>query len=108
FDLNVGATDNLGYADNLFGFDKSRVGFYNSLTKNRKFVLKTQVRYEVNIGERYEFFQAATLGGNNGLRGYREERFTGKSFLVGGADLRYSLPTVKIGLYPLDIGIYGG
>lgn len=108
FDLNVGATENLGYAENFFGYVKSRIGFYNSLFKNRKIVLKTNVRYEVNIGERYEFYQAATLGGNNGLRGFREERFTGKSFLVGSADLRYSLPTIKIGLYPLDIGIYGG
>lgn len=108
FDLNVGATDNLEQMEDLFGFVKTRIGFYNSLVKNRKLVLKTNLRYEVNIGERYQFYQASNLGGDNGLRGYREQRFTGKAFLVGNADLRYNLPSLKIGLYPLQIGILGG
>lgn len=108
FDLNVGATDNLKETENVFGFIKTRVGFYNSLVRNRKLVLKTNVRYQVNLGQKYQFYQAANLGGNNGLRGFREQRFTGKSLLVGNADLRYSFPTFKIGLYPLQIGIYGG
>ena len=108
FDLNVGVTDNFERLDDVFGFVKSRIGFYNSLIQNSNIVLKTDVRYQVNIGENYQFYQAANLGGDNGLRGYREQRFTGKSFLVGNADLRYSLPDFKIGLYPLQIGIYTG
>ncbi len=108
FDLNVGGTDSFRNTEDIFGFIKSRVGFYNSLIRNRKLVLKTNVRYQVNIGERYQFYQAANLGGDNGLRGYREQRFTGKSFLVGNADLRFSLPSFNIGLYPLQTGIYGG
>lgn len=108
FDLNVGATDNFEEMENLFGFIKTRLGFYNSLVKSEKLVLKTNLRYEVNIGERYQFYQAANLGGDNGLRGYREQRFTGKSFLVGNADLRYSFPEFKLGLRPMQIGIFGG
>jgi outer membrane protein assembly factor BamA len=108
FDLNVGATDNLRDTDAVFGFIKTRLGFYNSLVKNRKLVLKTNVRYQFNIGQRFQFYQAATLGGDNGLRGFREQRFSGKSFLVGSADLRYSLPSFKIGLIPIQTGIYGG
>ena len=108
FDLNAGATDQLDDTDKVYGFIKSRIGFYNSLVKNRKLVLRTNIRYQVNIGENYQFYQAASLGGDNGLRGFREQRFTGKSFLVGNADLRYSFPTFKIGLYPLQIGVFGG
>lgn len=108
FDLNVGATDNLQYSNQAFGFIKSRIGFYNALEKSRKLVLKTNFRYQVNIGSRYQFYQAATLGGENGLRGFREQRFTGKTFLVGSADLRYSLPKFKIRLVPLQMGVYGG
>ncbi|WGF92234.1 metallophosphoesterase [Aequorivita marisscotiae] len=108
FDLNLGLTDNLEAMDNLFGYLKTRLGFYNSLIRNRTLVLKTNLKYEYNIGEKYQFYQAANLGGNNGLRGYREQRFTGKSFLVGSADLRYSLPKFKIGLIPFQVGIYGG
>lgn len=108
FDLNVGATESFKNTEDVFGFVKTRVGFYNSIFRNKKLVLKTNVRYQVNIGERYQFYHAANLGGDNGLRGYRNQRFTGKTFLVGNADLRYTLPSFKIGLYPLQTGIYGG
>lgn len=108
FDLNVGVTDNLEDMDEVFGFLKTRLGFYNTLVTSRKLVLKTNLRYQVNFSDNYQFYQAPSLGGNNGLRGFREHRFTGKSFLVGGADLRYSFPTLKIGLLPFRTGIYAG
>lgn len=108
FDLDVGITDNLEDMDKVFGFIKTRIGFYNTLVRSRKLILKTNLNYEVNLGDNYQFYQAPSLGGNNGLRGYREQRFTGKSFLIGSADLRYSLPSFKIGLRPFQMGIYGG
>ncbi len=108
FDLNIGITDNLTDTDDVFGFIKSRLGFYNTLVRNRTLVLKTNVNYHQNIGNKYQFFQAANLGGDTGLRGYREQRFTGKSFLVGSADVRYSLPKFKVGLIPLQTGIFIG
>ena len=108
FYLNVGGTSNVEESDELFGFLKSRVGFYNTLVKNRTLVLKTTAHYQLNIGDKYQFYQAANLGGDNGLRGYREQRFMGKSFLMGSADLRYSLPKFKIGMIPLQTGIYIG
>src|SRR5690606_32808167 len=108
FDLNLGATDNLEDMDEVFGYLKSRIGFYNRLGKNTGLVLKTNVNYKVNMGRNYQFYQAANLGGDNGLRGCREQRFSGKSFLVGNADVRYGLPTFKIGLIPIQTGIFGG
>ena len=108
FDLNVGITDNLEDMDKLYGFIKTRIGFYNALIRSRKLILKTNVNYEVNLGENYQFYQAPSLGGDNGLRGFREQRFTGKSFLNGSADLRYSLPSFKIRLRPFQTGIYIG
>lgn len=108
FDLNIGATDNLEHMDQVFGYLKTRIGFYNTLVRNRTLVLKTLLNYQTNIGSEYRFYQAANLGGNNGLRGYREQRFTGKSFLVGSADLRYSFPKFKLGLIQFQTGIYGG
>lgn len=108
FDLIAGATDNLEHTKQWFGYIKSRVGFYNSLIRSKKLVLMTNFRYQTNIGNNYRFYQAASLGGENGLRGFREQRFSGKSMLVGSADLRYSFPSLKINLYPLQVGIYGG
>ena len=55
FDLNVGITDNVEDWEAVFGFIKSRVGFYNALVKNRTLVLKTTVNYQLNIGDKYLF-----------------------------------------------------
>ena len=84
------------------------MGFYNALTRNRKLVLKTRVDAHINIGTDYEFYQAATLGADSGLRGYRFERYSGKSSFGTGADLRYSFDTVKTSFLPFQLGVYGG
>ncbi|PVW15773.1 metallophosphoesterase [Marixanthomonas spongiae] len=108
FDLNTGVTGNVNNLKRVFGFLKTRLGFYNSLTTNKKWVLKTNIRAKFNFGNQFEFYQAVQLGGNTGLRGFREERFSGKSALVGSADLRYSFNEFKLGLIPIQIGLYTG
>ncbi len=108
FDLNVGVTDNFKDVERIFGFLNTRIGFYNSLESTEKLVLKTNVQSQLNFGNRFDFYQAVNLGGANGLRGYREERFSGKSSLVGSADVRYSFNEFKIELFPVQIGLYAG
>ncbi len=108
FDLNLGIKDNFRESERLFGYLKTRLGFYNVLEKSRHLVLKTNLKYQTNLGERYEFYQAVNLGGESGLRGFREERFSGKSSLVASGDLRYGFDEFKIGLFPIQIGVYGG
>ncbi len=108
FDLNAGVTDNFRETERFYGFLKTRLGFYNVLERSRHLVLKSNLKYETNIGGKYEFYQAANLGGESGLRGFREERFSGKSALVASGDLRYGFNEFKIGLFPIQIGIYGG
>jgi Calcineurin-like phosphoesterase len=108
FDLNAGVTDNLGDIERFFGFVNTRIGFYNSLVPNEKLVLKTNVQSQFNFGNRFDFHQAVYLGGDNGLRGFRRERFAGKSSLVGSADVRYSFNEFKIELFPIQIGVYAG
>ena len=71
-------------------------------------VLKTDLRTQIRIGDELVFYQASNIGGNNGLRGFRTERFTGKNSLVGSADVRYSFPSFKTNILPLQIGIFGG
>jgi hemolysin activation/secretion protein len=108
FDFNPGITTNVKGVYRTFGYLNTRLGFYNSLVSNKKLVLKTNVNAKFNFGNKFEFYQGVTLGGETGLRAYREERFTGKSALVGNADLRYSFDSFKVGLIPLQIGVYGG
>jgi hypothetical protein len=44
-----------------------------------------------NIGDHYEFFQANTLGGIKNLRGFRRDRFAGKTSLYNNAEVRMRL-----------------
>ncbi len=108
FMLQAGAKTELEATDNTYGYINSNLGFYNALSKDKKFVLKTDLRSQFRIGDDFLFYQAANIGGQSGLRGYRTDRFTGKSSLVGSADIRYSFPQFKTRLLPLQIGIFGG
>ena len=108
FLLNIGAKTELKETDNTYGYINSNLGFYNSISPNRKLVLKTDLRSQFRIGTDLIFYQAANIGGGNGLRGFRKERFTGRNSLVGSTDLRYSFDSFKTRTLPLQIGIFGG
>lgn len=108
FELTAGGKMNVEKTENTFGYVESYLGFYNALTRNRKWVLKTNLQTRVNIGDDYEFYQAAQLGGDTGLRGYRNERFTGKTSFAAGADIRYSFNEFNTAFLPFQIGIFVG
>ena len=98
---NVSTTKGFGYLIPEFGIDYK-------LDSSGQLVLATKLKGHLTLGDGFEFYQGANLGANNGLRGYRNERFTGKDAFVQSTDLRLNLRKVKTGLLPLNIGIYGG
>ncbi|MBP2830748.1 metallophosphoesterase [Aquimarina sp. U1-2] len=108
FEINVGGRMNIEDTERTFGYIKPHLSFYNALTKNRKVVLKTAAQGQFNIGDNFEFYQAAQLGDGNLLRGYRLDRFTGQSALAGSADIRYSFEQFKTRILPLQIGLFAG
>lgn len=108
FRLRGGVTTNLEEFSRTYGYLHPALQFYNALTPERRLVLRTAVQGQFNIGNDYEFYQAAELGGSSGLRGFRNQRFSGDSSLVFSGDLRYNLARFKTGLLPLELGIYGG
>lgn len=108
FTLRSGVKMNFANTERTFGYVNPKLEFYNSITRNRKLVLHTKAQGQFNIGDAFEFYQAAVLGANTGLRGYRTERFSGESALALSADLRYSLVKFKTGLLPLKLGVFGG
>ena len=108
FDLHLGATTNLEQTSRTYGFVKPSLEFYNALVRSRRLVLRTQVQGHFNIGDDFEFYQAAVLGANTGLRGFRLQRFSGESALAFSGDLRYELSKFRTGLLPLRLGIFGG
>jgi hemolysin activation/secretion protein len=73
-----------------------------------RLVFATKVKGHVNFSNNFEFYQGACLGASDGLRGYRNQRFTGKRAFYQNTDIRLNLRKVKTSVLPLDIGIYGG
>jgi hypothetical protein len=55
----------------------------------------------------FEYFQALNLGQNNFLRGFRKNRFSGRSLAYGSLEMRVRLFGSKSYLFPGDIGIIG-
>jgi Calcineurin-like phosphoesterase len=108
FKLKGGVRTNVDDTERTYGYIHPAIEFYNALTRSRKLVLRTMAEGQFNIGDEFEFYQAAVIGSGNGLRGYRTERFSGESALALGADLRFSFPKFKTGLLPMQLGVFGG
>jgi hypothetical protein len=109
FKLNLQA----GYKNNVstekgYSYIMPEIGFDYKLIPSGNLVLATNFRGHLNFGDDFEFYQGATLGANNGLRGYRNQRFTGKRAYVQSTDLRLNLTQVKTGWFPIYLGVYGG
>ncbi|NUQ25577.1 MAG: metallophosphoesterase [Saprospiraceae bacterium] len=74
---------------------------------SEKIVLATRIGGKHVDGD-FAFFQGATLGGSDNLRGFREERFTGRTAFYHNTDLRIRLLNVDNYYLPFTLGIYGG
>ncbi|MGJ8684281.1 MAG: metallophosphoesterase [Nonlabens sp.] len=108
FETSLGGILSTDELDESLLYFKPKLGFYNAISRDRKWVVKTMIQGQVNVGNNYQFYQLAELGQNNGLRGYRTQRFSGQRSFAGSADLRYSFNEFKTGLIPLQMGIFGG
>jgi hypothetical protein len=94
--------------DSGFGYIIPELGIDYKLIPSGRVVLASKMKAHINIGDDFEFYQGATLGANDGLRGYRFQRFTGKRSFYQNTDLRIMLHKLKTGLLPFYIGVYGG
>ncbi|WP_452218952.1 metallophosphoesterase [Lacinutrix undariae] len=106
-DLAFGYKTNVNTADN-FGYIIPSVAFNYRLEPSGKLVLATKFKAHFNIGDGFQFYQAASIGASDGLRGYRNQRFTGKNSYYNLTDVRYMFKKKKTGLIPVNLGMYGG
>jgi hypothetical protein len=58
--------------------------------------------------DNFEFYQAATIGGNNGMRAFRNDRFSGKSYFTNNSEIRWDFGRVKNPIVPANMGILVG
>lgn len=107
FSLETGFKNNVS-TSNGFGYIIPELGFDYKLVPQGQVVLATKLRSHINLGDNFEFFQAAVLGDETGLRGYRRERFSGKQSFVQSTDIRFNLRRQSSNFLPVNIGFYGG
>lgn len=108
FNLRGGYTMNASDTDRAFAYIIPSLSVDHKLTANGRLVLATKIKGHVNFGDDFEFYQGASIGANNGLRGFRFQRFTGKSAFFQNTDLRFSFRRSQTGLLPVTPGIFGG
>jgi len=106
--LSAGWKTNITSNGNDFGYLDAKLGFDRKLTPRGNLVIQSTVAGKVIIGNQFNFYHAASIGGNNGLRGYRNERFSGDSYLYDSSNLKLRIHRFKTSFIPLDFGIYGG
>ncbi|EDM42925.1 outer membrane protein [unidentified eubacterium SCB49] len=97
-----------GDADNKFGYLVPHAALDHRLNKSGSLVLATKLGGEVILGDSFELYHAAQLGGGENLRGFRKERFTGKYAAYHNTDLRLLLGNLETSIIPLKYGITGG
>lgn len=91
-----------------FPYAEGLLSFTHKITSDDKLVLSTTFKTRILFNSKFEFYQGATLGGDNDLRGYRRERFTGKESFLQTTDLRYTIGRLRNGIFPVKYGLYGG
>ncbi|MHB1177112.1 MAG: metallophosphoesterase [Daejeonella sp.] len=85
---------------------KTDVSFY--ATPNYSFPVTVAIRLggAANIGD-YKFFQASSLGNNTNLRGFRNNRFSGRSYLYQNTEARFKVSHFRNYVFTGDLGLFG-
>ncbi|MDB4293626.1 hypothetical protein N9954_09495, partial [Maribacter sp.] len=109
FGFSFGYKSNANLKNNNFGYASLNVGVDHKLIPSGNLVLATRAEYKSLVGGGDTFFyHAPSLGGDNGLRGFRDQRFTGRSYLYHSTDLKVKLKRYITAVSPVTIGLYGG
>jgi len=108
FDFTLGYKSNLELENNNFGYAAFKLGFDRKLIPSGNLVLGSKAAVRTNFGNDYFFYHAPSIGGNNGLRGYRNERFTGDTSFYQSTDLKLRVARIVTAVVPITFGVYGG
>ena len=109
FGFSAGYKMNLNLDSNKFGYASLKVGFDHKLESSGSLVYSTMAEYKGLLDYNTVFFyHTPSLGGRNGLRGFRDERFAGKSYFYQSSDLKLKLKRYVTAVSPVTIGMYGG
>ncbi|MEM1259213.1 MAG: phosphoesterase [Bacteroidota bacterium] len=108
FSLKSGYQRNVTNGDDDFSYVVPEFSFNYPILPSGGIVVTSRLGGQVNFGNGFQFFQGASIGAENGLRGYRFQRFTGKRSFYQSSDLKIVVKSIKTNIVPLYLGLYGG
>ncbi len=108
FDLVAGYKTNIDEYNNEFTYLKPTLSIDYPLHPSGMAVLATKIGAQMNFGDNYEFYHGATIGGNQSLRGFRNERFNGQTAFYQSTDLRVGVTQFRTNFIPLRLGVSAG
>jgi hypothetical protein len=107
FVLNAGARSLFGLNSNSSNHLSQLhmdMRIYASFESKARLVYATRFGVGHNIG-RFEFPQAQYLGGTENLRGYRRDRFAGRTMFFNNTEIRLKIADFNTYLFPGQIGL---
>lgn len=104
--IETGYTQNLDQSNRNFFYLIPELVFDYKLTHSGNLVLATHLNSQLNFNDTFEYYQGANIGGNNGLRGFRNERFTGQKSFYQNTDVRLKLGDLENNIIPMQYGVY--
>lgn len=107
FNLDAGWSDQTDAEDFNFPFLESELALYQQLDSRGKLVVATQVGFQHRFSDDFPFFLGASLGGlgpEGNLRGFRRDRFTGRTAFYHNTDLRWKAFYWKNNAVPMSVG----
>ncbi|MCK7590082.1 metallophosphatase [Subsaxibacter sp. CAU 1640] len=108
FDVTAGYKTNIDDYNNEVTYLKPVLSIDFPLHRSGAAVLATKIGAHMNFGDEYEFYHGATLGGNNDLRGFRNERFNGETAFYQSTDLRVGVFQFRTNFIPIRLGVSAG
>ena len=104
---NLDGEQNLDSSDEN-SYIRSSMSFVHKLNTSGSITLSTKLKGHHVFQDSYEIYQAASIGGDDGLRGYRNQRFTGQGSFYQNTDIRLTLKERNTALVPISYGNYLG
>lgn len=102
------------WKSNISNFDKNFLTFNGTFTidhrldKRGNFVLANSSNAMLINNNNFEFYQAASIGGNNGMRAFRNDRFSGRSYFTNNSEVRWDFGRVRNNIIPANMGVLIG
>ncbi|MCS4305181.1 metallophosphoesterase [Chryseobacterium sp. BIGb0232] len=87
---------------------KGRFAIDHRIDKKGVFVFANASNAMWINNDNFEFYQAATIGGNNGMRAFRNERFSGRSYFTNNSEIRWDFGRIRNNIVPANLGILVG